>query len=71
MTDSGALLSDTIMKNFILLLFLALNANASDYVLWYDKPADNTKTMNEALVIGNGRTGGQILGNPGKYYLLI
>ncbi len=52
------------MKSFIFLLFLALSANASDYVLWYSKPAANG--MNEALVIGNGRIGGQIYGHPGK-----
>jgi len=57
------------MKIIILLLFFALNAHASDYVLWYEKPAENG--MNEALVIGNGRIGGQIYGHPGKYFFLI
>jgi hypothetical protein len=52
------------MKNFLFLLILALSANASDYVLWYQNPAANG--MNEALVIGNGRIGGQIYGHPGK-----
>jgi hypothetical protein len=52
------------MKKLIFLLFLALNVNASDYVLWYEKPAADG--MNEALVIGNGRIGGQIYGHPGK-----
>jgi hypothetical protein len=52
------------MKKLILFIFLALSANASDYVLWYEKPAADG--MNEALVIGNGRIGGQIYGHPGK-----
>ncbi len=56
------------MKNLIFLVCLALSANASDYVLWYQKPAANG--MNEALVIGNGRIGGQIYGYPGKSILL-
>ncbi len=56
------------MKNFIFLVCLAFSANASDYVLWYQKPAANG--MNEALVIGNGRIGGQIYGHPGKFILL-
>jgi hypothetical protein len=56
------------MKNFIFLVCLAFSANASDYVLWYEKPAANG--MNEALVIGNGRIGGQIYGHPGKFILL-
>jgi hypothetical protein len=56
------------MKKFIFFLCLAFSANASDYVLWYQKPAANG--MNEALVIGNGRIGGQIYGHPGKFILL-
>ncbi len=53
------------MKILIFLLHFAFNAYASEYVLWYGSPAGNG--MMEALVVGNGRIGGQVYGHPGKY----
>ncbi len=48
----------------LMLLFLAANVqqvSASDYVLWYNKPAVH---WNSALPVGNGRIGAMVFGNP-------
>ena len=39
-------------------------ASAGELVLWYDRPAQDGKCMNEALPIGNGRLGGLVHGGP-------
>lgn len=48
---------------FILLVIHSLNifAQTSDYILWYDKPA---QVWTEALPLGNGRLGAMVFGNP-------
>ena len=57
------------MKIFLLLInCLIFGVNSSDYILWYDKAAENG--MKEALPIGNGRIGGLIYGHPGLLILL-
>lgn len=48
----------------LMLLFFTANVqqvSASDYVLWYNKPAVH---WNSALPVGNGRIGAMIFGNP-------
>ena len=45
--------------------FIVLRVNASEYVLWYEKPASNP--LEEALPIGNGRLGALVFGDTGKY----
>ena len=49
----------------ILLNCFAFYAKASDYVLSYEKPANDG--MNEALPIGNGRIGALIYGHAGEF----
>ncbi len=38
--------------------------SAADLTLWYQQPAADSKPMNEALPIGNGRMGALIFGSP-------
>lgn len=44
------------------------NANAQNYKLWYDKPA---QVWTEALPLGNGRLGAMVFGNPGMEQLQL
>ena len=43
----------------------------ADLTLWYDHPANNSKPMDEALAIGNGRMGGLIFGAPPRERISI
>ena len=43
----------------------------ADLTLWYDRPANNSKPMDEALAIGNGRMGGLIFGAPARERISI
>ena len=55
------------MKSKLLALIVAVlgvghSLSAADLTLWYQQPAADSKPMNEALPIGNGRIGGLIFG---------
>ena len=43
----------------------------ADLTLWYGHPANNSKPMDEALAIGNGRMGGLIFGAPARERISI
>ncbi len=45
----------------IVLLLMGFNINATNHILWYDKPA---RLWTEALPLGNGRLGAMVYGNP-------
>jgi alpha-L-fucosidase 2 len=52
-------------SNVILgLILMSTACSGADLTLWYQKPASNTKPMDEALAIGNGWMGGLIFGAP-------
>src|SRR5579862_361892 len=60
--------------HLVVVLFALLAARAclaTDLTLWYQQPANNTKPMDEALAIGNGRMGGLIFGAPERERICI
>lgn len=64
------------MKIKIFATWLALSSFctglcAADLTLWYQQPAADTKPMNEALPIGNGRMGGLIFGSPNRERIIV
>ncbi len=59
------------MKNMyftliVLLSGLANGVSAPDLTLWYQHPAANNQPMDQALPIGNGRSGALIFGDPAR-----
>jgi alpha-L-fucosidase 2 len=48
----------------IAVLSFAASLSAADLTLWYQQPAANSRPMNEALPVGNGRMGALIFGQP-------
>ena len=57
------------MKVNLFIICLALSSfcgglSAADLTLWYQQPAANSKPMDEALPIGNGRMGALVFGQP-------
>src|ERR1017187_6538485 len=67
-------LQTRIYRNFALLvsaLCSAASCLAADRTLWYQQPANNSKPMDEALAIGNGRMGGLIFGAASRERLCI
>src|ERR1017187_9059147 len=67
-------LQTRIYRNFALLvsaLCSAASCLAADRTLWYQQPANNSKPMDEALAIGNGRMGGLIFGAPQRERISI
>jgi alpha-L-fucosidase 2 len=59
------------MKSKLLTLIVAVlgvghSLSAADLTLWYQQPAADSKPMDEALPIGNGRLGALIFGQPAR-----
>jgi len=59
------------MKNKIIAVILfalagTASLSAADLTLWYQQPAADSRPMNEALPVGNGRMGALLFGAPGR-----
>ena len=48
------------------LIASAVTLPAADLTLWYQQPAADSRPMNEALPVGNGRMGALLFGAPGR-----
>ncbi len=57
-------MTNKIITFVLTLLACTARLNAADLSLWYQQPAADSKPMDEALPIGNGRIGGLIFGQP-------
>lgn len=64
------------MKNIFLALLVCVlsigtSLSAANLTLWYQQPAANNQTMNEALPIGNGRMGALVFGAPDRERICV
>ncbi|HUZ08438.1 MAG TPA: glycoside hydrolase family 95 protein, partial [Candidatus Paceibacterota bacterium] len=64
------------MKNIFLALLVSVlgigtSLSAADLTLWYQQPAANSKPMDEALPIGNGRVGGLVFGSLERERIIV